>query len=103
MRCVGDKAIGGHIDPAGDLFAVEQFLAERAFERDRHARRRLAGTDDRDAADCTQIDFFVADEKCVAFDLDVLGNQPLGQHRSNAGPPDTLDVGPKLGGWAGHR
>ena len=99
---MGSDAIGRHVDPTGDLLFREQPFAEHVFECDRHRARRLSRTDDGDATHAAEIDDFVADDESVAVDVDALGNQPLGLHFADAGPPDSLGVGTELCGSADH-
>ena len=99
---MGTTQSAGTLTQPRNLFFGKQSRPERVLERNRHAGRCFAGADDGDVADFGEIDFFVADEKRVACDLDVLGNQTIGQHRMDAGPPDALDVGAELGGSARH-
>jgi hypothetical protein len=85
-----------------DLLLGDEPLAEHAFECDGHRAGGLSGADDGDAFDGAEIDDFVANDESVAVDVDALGDQPLGLHFADAGPPNTLGVGTELRGRTSH-
>ena len=98
----GDEAIGRNIDPAVEMFAHDSFGAEGGFDGGGHWTGGFAGGDSGDRFDLLQVDRVIADEKPVAIDLHVLGDEAVGLHGGDTCAPDAFDVGAELFGRTWH-
>ena len=57
----GPYTIGWHVDPTRHLLGLEQIVAERSFESQRHTRTGFACTHDGDPLDGEQVELLVTD------------------------------------------
>ena len=89
--------VGGHVDPAVELFLFRPARSEGFFQTSRHAGARFARSHDDDPSHLGQGDFLVADSQRRTFDVHCIAHELIGADGGETGMPDGQGVGENIG------
>ena len=90
---VGRTQSAGTLTQPVSCLSIQQPRAEHLFQRGGHAPAALPAPTTAIRPTGSEIERLVADHQPAAVDVDLIGDESLGQYGVDAGPPDALGVG----------